>query len=176
MTPEDIITRLNERFPEAGLDCRVDKGHAVAVVPVDQLKETLKVLKDDEAFSFDLFMDITAVDWLKREPRFDVVYHLYSTAHNHRLRIKVMVGGNQPVPSASGLWIVADPMEREIWDMYGIKFSGHPNLSRLLLYEEFKGHPLRKDYPYDKRQPLIEETWPSKDVQVRVDDRDIHRP
>jgi len=176
VTPEDIITRLNERFPEAGIDCRVDKDHAVSVVPVEQLKEMLKVLKDDMAFSFDLFMDITAVDWLKREPRFDVIYHLYSTAHNHRLRIKVMIGDNQPVPSVSGLWIVADSMEREVWDMYGIKFSGHPNLSRLLLYEEFKGHPLRKDYPYDKRQPLIEETWPSKNVQVRVDDRNIHRP
>ncbi len=163
MTPEEIVGRLNEHFPQAGLDNRVDKDHAVTVAPVDRLEELFRELRDDSEFRFDLFMDITAVDWLERAPRFDVVYHLYSTVHNHRLRIKVMVSENKPVPSASGVWVVADPMEREVWDMYGIKFSGHPNLTRLLLYEEFKGHPLRKDYPYDKRQPILEETWPSRD-------------
>lgn len=176
MNSEEIISCLQDRFPEAGIECLIDKGDAVVNVPLERLTELLGTMKDDPNFNFDLFMDITAVDWLERSPRFDVVYHLYSTSHNHRLRIKVKVDDSDPVPSATGLWTAADWMEREVWDMYGIRFSGHPNLIRLLMYEEFKGHPLRRDYPYDKRQPLVEETWPSKDTQVKIDDRGIHRP
>jgi NADH-quinone oxidoreductase subunit C len=108
-----------------------------------------------------MLMDLTAVDYLKfpgREdgPRFDVVYHLYSVAHNHRLRLKVAVEQDEPsVPTATGLWPIANWLEREVWDMFGIRFEGHPDLRRLLLYEEFVGHPLRKDYPIERRQPLI---------------------
>ncbi|MDP8240553.1 MAG: NADH-quinone oxidoreductase subunit C [Candidatus Hatepunaea meridiana] len=176
MTSEELINHIIERFPEAGLECLVDKGQAAANVPVEQLEEFLKVMKDTPEFGFDLFMDITAVDWLERKPRFDVVYHLYSTEHNHRLRIKVGVKEDQQVPSSALLWMVANPMEREVWDMYGIKFTGHPNLKRILLYEEFKGFPLRKDYPYNKQQPLLEDTWPVRDSQERMDERGIHRP
>jgi NADH-quinone oxidoreductase subunit C len=90
------------------------------------------------------------------EFRFDVVYHFYSTAHNHRVRLKVPLTLADPVvDSLTGLWRTADWFEREAWDMYGVTFTGHPNLRRILLYEEFKGHPLRKDYPIRKRQPLI---------------------
>lgn len=176
MTPEEIITRLNERFPEHGLECRVDKGHAVVDISLDRMSELLKALKDEADFGFNMLMDVTAVDWLERDMRFDIVYHLYSVEHNHRLRIKVMVADGQSVPSSVKLWTIADWMEREIWDMYGIRFDGHPNLKRLLLYEEFKGHPLRKDYPYDKRQPLIPDTWPVRDEQQKMDDLGIHRP
>ena len=88
--------------------------------------------------------------------RFDVVYHVYSTAHNHRLRVRVPVGLSDPtVISLTGLWASANWFEREVWDMFGIRFAGHPNLKRILMYEPFKGHPLRKDYPTRKRQPLI---------------------
>ena len=88
--------------------------------------------------------------------RFEVVCHLYSTPHNHRLRVKIPLSAADPVvDSVTGLWRTADWFEREVFDMFGIRFTGHPNLRRLLLYEAFQGHPLRKDYPVNKRQPLI---------------------
>ena len=88
--------------------------------------------------------------------RFDVVYHLYSLTHNTRVRLKVPVAEADPVvDSVSGLWKSADWFEREVWDMFGIRFTGHPNLKRILMYESFQGHPLRKDYPVYKRQPLL---------------------
>ena len=88
--------------------------------------------------------------------RFAVVYHFYSTDHKHRLRLVVPVEESEAeLDSLTPLWSAADWLEREVWDMYGIRFSGHPNLKRILMYEEFEGHPLRKDYPVNKRQPLI---------------------
>ena len=88
--------------------------------------------------------------------RFEIVYHFYSSAHNHRLRAKVPLSSADPVvDSLTGLWASANWFEREAWDMFGVTFTGHPNLKRILLYEEFKGHPLRKDYPVRKRQPLV---------------------
>ena len=88
--------------------------------------------------------------------RFDVVYHVYSTAHNHRLRVRVPVGLADPtVVSLTSLWACANWFEREVWDLFGIRFAGHPNLKRILMYEPFQGHPLRKDYPTRRRQPLI---------------------
>jgi NADH-quinone oxidoreductase subunit C len=108
-----------------------------------------------------MLMDLTAVDYLTypgREdtPRFEVVYHLYSVPHNHRVRIKAGVEEDAPVvPTAVPLWPIANWLEREVWDMYGLRFAEHPDLRRLLLYEQFEGHPLRKDYPVTRRQPLI---------------------
>lgn len=88
--------------------------------------------------------------------RFDVVYHLHSLTHNHRIRLKVPLAAQDAVaPSLTGLWPSADWFEREVWDMFGIRFTGHPNLKRILMYEPFEGHPLRKDYPVYKRQPII---------------------
>ncbi|MBI4341326.1 MAG: NADH-quinone oxidoreductase subunit C [Candidatus Omnitrophica bacterium] len=88
--------------------------------------------------------------------RFEVVYHFYSTAHNHRLRLKAPLPAADPVvDSVTGLWAAANWFEREAWDMFGIAFRGHPNLKRLLMYEGFVGHPLRKDYPVNRRQPLV---------------------
>jgi NADH-quinone oxidoreductase subunit C len=88
--------------------------------------------------------------------RFAVVYHFYSTDHKHRLRLVIPVEESEAeLDSLTPLWSAADWLEREVWDMYGIRFSGHPNLKRILMYEEFEGYPLRKDYPVDKRQPLI---------------------
>ena len=117
--------------------------------------------RDEASLDFDVLMDLTAVDYQRypgREdgPRFDVVYHLYSLAQNHRVRVKVRVDEDDAaVPTAVDLWPIANWFEREVWDMYGIRFDGHPDLRRLLLYEEFVGHPLRKDYPMERRQPLI---------------------
>lgn len=88
--------------------------------------------------------------------RFELVYHLYSSPHNHRVRVKVpLAAADLSAPSVTGLWASANWFEREVWDLFGIRFTGHPDLRRILMYEEFQGHPLRKDYPARKRQPLI---------------------
>ena len=121
----------------------------------------LRFCRDDAALRFDMLMDLTAVDYLtypgrEEPPRFEVVYHLYSVPHNHRVRIKAGVEEDDPVvPTAVPLWPIANWFEREVWDMFGLRFAEHPDLRRLLLYEQFEGHPLRKDYPVSRRQPLI---------------------
>jgi NADH-quinone oxidoreductase subunit C len=127
----------------------------------EALPALLAFCRDDGDLAFDMLTDLTAVDCATfpgREdgPRFEVVYHLNSLPHNHRLRVKVRVGEDDPVvPTAVDLWPIANWLEREVWDMFGVRFAGHPDLRRLLLYEEFVGHPLRKDYPINRRQPLI---------------------
>ena len=157
----EILQRLTSRFGAAVLDTHERLGDATAVVERTSLVETLRFCRDEPALGFDVLMDLTAADYLKypgREdgPRFEVVYHLYSIAHNHRVRLKVRVEQDDAwVPTATSLWPIANWLEREVWDMFGLRFEGHPDLRRLLLYEEFVGHPLRKDYPMNRRQPLI---------------------
>lgn len=107
-------------------------------------------------FGFTLFLDVTAVDYPERAPRFDVVYHLYSRSRNMRVRLKVQVPGDLPiVASLTGLYGSARFMEREAHDMYGIEFAGNDDLRPILLYEGFVGHPLRKDYPMEMEQPIV---------------------
>ena len=161
MSGAEILTDLRARFAPAVVDSHEHRGDATLVVTRERLLDVLRTCRDEPAFEFDVLMDLTAVDYSKfpgREdgPRFEVVYHLYSIPKNHRLRVKVQVEEDAPlVPSAVGLWPIADWFEREVWDMFGIRFENHPDLRRLLLYEEFVGHPLRKDYPINRRQPLV---------------------
>jgi NADH-quinone oxidoreductase subunit C len=156
-----ILARLAERFERSIAETHAHRGDHTAVVDRDGVAALLGFCRDDEALGFDVLMDLTAVDYLKypgREdgPRFEVVYHLYSIRHNHRLRIKVRLDeADAVVPFAVPLWPIANWFEREVWDMFGVRFAGHPDPRRLLMYEEFVGHPLRKDYPIDRRQPLI---------------------
>ena len=161
MDGQAILARLRARFGPAILETHDYRGDHTAVVDRASLAEVLRFCRDDPALRFDMLMDLTAVDYLKfpgREEgaRFEVVYHLYSVAENHRVRIKAPAEEDDPVvPSAVPLWAIANWYEREVWDMFGIRFDGHPDLRRLLLYEEFVGHPLRKDYAINRRQPLI---------------------
>ncbi|MCK6527803.1 NADH-quinone oxidoreductase subunit C [Myxococcota bacterium] len=136
----------------------------VAIRP-EHLVEVARTLKDDPHLLFDFLMDQTAVDWIEEEPRFELVYHLFSSKYFHRLRLKFRVPESDPsCDSLTPLWGSADWMEREIWDLYGIRFRGHPHLQRILLYDEFEGHPLRKDYPKDAAQPLFEPRyWGSRE-------------
>jgi NADH-quinone oxidoreductase subunit C len=145
---------LKENFPEAVLDTLLPQGDATAVIRLESLTKAVDFLKNDPRLKFDVLIDITAVDYQERKPRFDVVYHLLSLPFNRRLRLKVAVEDGESESLAS-FWGAADWLEREVWDMFGIRFAGHPNLKRILMYEEFQGHPLRKDYPIRKRQPLI---------------------
>jgi NADH-quinone oxidoreductase subunit C len=156
-----ILDAVRARVGAAVVETHDYRGDPTAVVTREALPRVLAFCRDEPSLAFDMLMDLTAVDYLRypgREdgPRFEVVYHLYSVAHNHRVRIKTRVEEDDAVvPSAVGLWPIANWFEREVWDMFGLRFSGHPNLVRLLMYEEFVGHPLRKDYPIDRRQPLI---------------------
>jgi NADH-quinone oxidoreductase subunit C len=156
-----MLDAVRARFGAAVVETHEHRGDTTVVLDRAALVSALRYFLDDRALAFDVLMDLTAVDYLKypgREdgPRFEVVYHLYSLTHNHRLRVKVRVDEDDAsVPTAVGLWPIANWMEREVWDMFGIRFDGHPDLRRLLMYEEFVGHALRKDYPITRRQPLI---------------------
>lgn len=157
-----ILDRLKEKLGGALLASHGFRGDETATVKPETLLDLMRFLKEDPELDFNILMDLTAVDYLKEEgdgpapPRFEVVYHLYSLNQNHRLRIKVpLEEKSAELASLTGLWPAADWYEREVWDMFGIRFTGHPHLKRILMYEEFSGHPLRKDYPVKKRQPLI---------------------
>ena len=149
---------LREKYPDAVLETMLPQGDATAVIRPGFLTKVIDFLKNDSRLNFDFLVDITAIDYAGTEktPRFRVVYHLLSLSSNTRLRLKVPVEEQDPVvDSITPFWGSANWLEREVWDMFGIRFTGHPDLKRLLMYEEFEGHPLRKDYPVQKRQPLI---------------------
>lgn len=156
-TPEDpLLQRLREKLGEAVVSTHEFRGDRTAIIDRGSLLEACTWLRDDPENGFDLLMDVTAVDYLGRKPRFEVVYHLYSVGKNARVRIKVPLEEDDvKIPSVVPVWIGANWLERETWDLYGIEFEGHPELKRIYLYEEFEGHPLRKDYPKEQRQPLI---------------------
>jgi NADH-quinone oxidoreductase subunit C len=150
------LRRLIEKLPGAVVETHARLADATAVVERGRIREVMTLLRDDPQLAFEMLSDVTAVDYLPRVPRFEVVYHLYSVSKNHRVRIKARVPEESPsIASCCSVYPSADWMEREVWDMYGIRFEGHPDPRRLLLYEEFVGHPLRKDYPKERRQPLV---------------------
>jgi NADH-quinone oxidoreductase subunit C len=130
-------------------------GMPTVTVPADHLVEIGRLLRDDPALRFVVCVDVTAADHLPRDPRYDVVYHLLSPDLGFRLRVRVHAGGAAPeVPSVSGVWTSADWQEREVHDLFGIGFSGHPGLEPLILPEDWDGHPLRKDYPVQVKLPV----------------------
>ena len=153
-----VLDRLKRKFGAAIVETHNHQGNETATVELGRLVDIAEFLRDDRELAFNMPIDATAVDWFQRRPvRFEVIWHLYSVSRKHRVRIKVLVGEENPVvPALTLVWPGMDWHEREVWDMYGIRFTGHHNLKRVLMYEEFVGFPLRKDYPVDKRQPLIE--------------------
>ncbi len=156
-----MIEYLKQHYGSELLAAEVKVGDNVVVVDRERAVTLFRKWRDDPNLKLDFLTDITAVDWLNRKPRFEVVYHLYSFPLKHRLRVKVPVEESDPwVYSLTPLWKAADWLERECYDMFGIRFEGHPDLRRILMYDSFVGHPLRKDYPVTKRQPIVEETDP----------------
>jgi NADH-quinone oxidoreductase subunit C len=160
MTP---LQAVQEKFGQDVIETSTFRGEETVIVRASALRAVAQFLKDTPELDFNYLMDLTAVDYLffaggriQKPARFEVVYHFYSIKKNHRLRLKVQVAEeNLEVDTLSDLWASANWYEREVWDMFGIKFKGHPDLRRILMYPEFKGHALRKDYPFNKRQPLI---------------------
>jgi len=145
-TPLDneLVKRFRDKFGATLLEATEDRKQAILTVERARLAEMALYLRDEE--KFDMLSDLTAVDWPKREKRFDVVLNLYSFARNERLRLKVHAADAEEVPSVVSVWPAANWQEREVFDMFGIVFSGHPDLKRILLPDEWQGYPLRKDY------------------------------
>ena len=156
---EYVATSLSDYVRAAD----IARDELVVDVRADQVVRVLKFLKDDSRCRFEQLTDLCGVDYPERDPRFDVVYHLLSMSHNRRLRLRIGVNEDQPVPSAVGVYPSAGWWEREAWDLYGIYFAGNPDLRRLLTDYGFDGHPLRKDFPltgyvelrYDSEQKRV---------------------
>ncbi|MCB9764422.1 MAG: NADH-quinone oxidoreductase subunit C [Alphaproteobacteria bacterium] len=165
-----IADHIKAKFGDRILDHYTFRGqHALTIAPKD-IREVLAFLRDDPDLDMNVLMDLGGVDYLtfadnaqdedeeealERDHRFEVVYQMFSLKNMHRFRVKVAVRDDSvEVPSVWDMFRVANWMEREVWDMYGVRFAGHPNLRRILNHEDFEGHPLRKDYPINKRQKL----------------------
>src|SRR5262245_42026188 len=159
MSESPHLSYIQERLGSKVIESIQPHGDDVLIVDRAGLRESFRLLKDDPQLDYDFLSDITAVDyWRKREPRFEVVYQVLSRARRQRLRVRVPVPENDPsVESLTSLWRGANFMEREVWDLFGIRFVDHPDLRRVLLYEEFVGFPLRKDYPVNQVQPRVPE-------------------
>jgi NADH-quinone oxidoreductase subunit C len=147
--PIQVAEHLKEKFPEAVTNVAEHCGQVSVTIGRAALLEVCRSLRDEPGYGFDMIRDLTAVDYLgKRTPRFEVVYHIYSVRNRTLIRLKVLVDERDPwVDSVQPIWIGADWHERECYDLFGITFKGHPDLRRILMPEDWEGHPLRKDYP-----------------------------
>jgi NADH-quinone oxidoreductase subunit C len=132
-------------------------GDWTVIVPASHIIEAAMHLRDAPEAAFDYCSDLTATDWPPRAERFDVIYCLYSTRHRHRVRLKVKVAENQPLASVTGVWTAANWLEREVFDMFGVNFTGHPDLRRILMPDDWQGYPQRKDYPLEGPGELLME-------------------
>ncbi len=153
-----FITALQSAVPGSVEHVSFYVGDWTVVVPASKLLEAGRVLRDTPDLAFDFFSDVTASDWPPRAQRFDVVYCLYSTRHRMRVRLKVRAGENDPVPSVTGLWPAANWLEREVYDLFGVNFTGHPDRRRILMPEDWQGFPQRKDYPLEGPGELLMES------------------
>lgn len=153
MEESTLIQSIRVKASKDILNSHSHVGDDTIVVRRESVLNFMKMLKGE--FQFEMLADLTAVDYLGQQPRFEVVYHLNSLERNLRLRVKIPVNEGEEVDSLTSIWPIADWLEREVWDMFGIRFKNHPDLRRILLYDEFEGHPLRKDYPINKRQPRV---------------------
>ena len=157
MDAATIITTLTAAFPGALFEPGNASDQPTLIVPRERFHETGAALRDLPALRFDVLADVTVVDWWPAEPRFEVVYHLVSTTLEHRLRVKVRLPGDDAhVATVRDVWASAGWLEREVWDLFGVVFDGHGDLRRLLMPEDWEGHPLRKDYPVQiKMKPKV---------------------
>jgi NADH-quinone oxidoreductase subunit C len=129
---------------------KFDRDEMTIYVGRSFLRQACVLLKEDPGCLFNYISDVTCVDWLPSEPRFEVIYHLLSTTKKERLRLKVRLSGDSPVvDSVTSIWPGANYFEREVFDLFGVRFTGHPYMRRLLMPEDWEGHPLRKDYPVE---------------------------
>jgi NADH-quinone oxidoreductase subunit C len=147
MKPNQIIEQINKSLPGSIEEQTVYRDELQVYVKKELFPELMKLLRNDKSFNYDLLLDVAGIDRLPDEPRFELVYVLFSLDHNSRLIIKLKVDISDTVPSMTGIWKSADWPEREVFDLLGINFSDHPDLRRILTWDNFEGHPLRKDFP-----------------------------
>jgi NADH-quinone oxidoreductase subunit C len=152
------IQALQEASPASVVQVSYWVGDWTVIVPAAKVIEVGRFLRDHETGRFDFCSDVTAVDWPARPQRFDVVYCLYSTRLHHRVRMKARLADGEAVPSVTGVWAAANWLEREVYDMFGVRFAGHPDLRRILMPDEWQGHPQRKDYPLEGPGELLMES------------------
>jgi len=152
-----FIEALQAALPGVVLATSYWVGDWTIVVPVGRLLEAGRQLRDARDSAFDTLSDLTATDWPLRPERFDVIYCLYSTRHRHRVRVKVKVSEHEAVPSVTDLWPAANWLEREVYDMFGVNLTGHPDRRRILMPEDWQGFPQRKDYPLEGPGELLME-------------------
>lgn len=172
---QKVLARLRARFVDAILATESFRGDDEALVAPDNWLAVARYLRDDSECAMNHFIDLTVVDYPEREPvtpRFEVLLFVRSLAKNHRVRLKTRVRDGEELDTLTGIWAGANWTEREAYDMFGVKFRGHPDLRRILMYEEFVGYPLRKDYPITRTQPLIpyRDVGPSKLAPFGVDE------
>lgn len=157
-TPPAFVASLQAAIPGAVTHISYWVGDWTIVVPAAQILEIARYLREAPDAAFDLCSDVTATDWPPRAAgRFDVVYCLYSTRHRHRVRVKTIVADQQPLASVTSVWPAANWLEREIFDMFGVNFTGHPDRRRILMPEDWQGYPQRKDYPLEGPGELLME-------------------
>ncbi len=155
MAKEKILEDLKQNFAASIKSVTTQFGDEIILIDKDALLDIVKFLKE-EPYAFTMLLDLTCVDYVKDEERFEMVYHLFSLNHKLRLRFKTRLREAIPtIDSLTAIFKNANWLEREVYDMFGIQFKGHPYLRRLFMYEGFEGHPLRKDYPLRKQQPRI---------------------
>lgn len=142
-----VLERIQAEFPEVILEKSESRGELRITVKKDAFPELMKFLHDDAQLRYDLLTDIVAVDYMARTPRFEVIYNLFAMDDFRRLFVKLKVAEGEDIPSVIAIWKAADWQEREVYDLMGIGFTGHPDLRRILTWDNFEGHPLRKDYP-----------------------------
>ena len=159
LSPAEIGSRVRAQFGSGNVrDVQDVHGHAVITVAPDRYREIATVLRDDRDLAFDYFDFLTAVDYRPKGRGFEVVTHLYSTRHSHHVRLKVECDADNPTcPTLSDLWAGANWHERETWELFGVQFEEHPHLVKLVLPEQFEGHPLRKDFALMTREA---KPWP----------------
>ena len=145
------LARLLAWSPQAVAGAKYDRGELSLYVQRGAIREACAILRDDHGLQFNFLSDVTCVDWYPSEaPRFEVVYHLFSIPKKLRLRLKVQLNSDNPsVESVTSVWPAANYFEREVFDLFGIRFEGHPYLRRIMMPEQWEGHPLRKDYPVE---------------------------
>lgn len=160
LNPKDIAEKIKEQFPEQVVDVAEFRDQISVIVKRDQIIPILNYLHDDPHLSLDHLQDLTAVDYKgKKDVRFEVIYNLYSIKYRHKIRIRAQVPENDTkINSVVPIWAGANWHERECFDMFGIVFIGHPDLRRILMPEDWEGHPLRKDYPL--KGPELDKDWP----------------
>ncbi len=146
---EILVDRLKELFSASILEVRTFRGELTLSVSKDDLYAICKFLFSDPDLQFQFLTDLCGVDRFPESPRFEIVYLLYSMKNNQRLRIKAALGETESISSVEPIWKAANWLEREVYDLFGISFKNHPDLRRILLWDGYEGHPLRKDYPLE---------------------------